>query len=299
MTLGTSHGGNISFAKFIRGRLGLPNGSVDHRLLLSMGATLAGQVARAFDARGPMTTITTACASSTNSVGLAADWIRNGRADVMLCGGADLFTELSFSGFSALGVMARGTCRPLDRDRDGMMLGDGAAMLLLESEERAMRRGARVYAELAGYALGNDAHHATGPEPEGRVAARVMTEALDASAVAPKEIDYINLHGTGTPLNDEAELRAVRGVFGERARDMPDQLDQIADRTHAGRRREASSSWPPCWVWTAVGCPPQLILIRRWMSLPIGRTCAIVRVRRRYGQRCRIRSASPATSRPS
>jgi 3-oxoacyl-[acyl-carrier-protein] synthase II len=220
VTLGTSHGGNIAFAKFVRGRLGLPLGRVDHELLLSTGATLAGQIARHVGARGPIATITTACASSTNSVGLAFEWIRHGRADVVLAGGADLFTELSFSGFNILGLVARETCRPLDRDRDGMMLGDGAAMLVLESEEHARRRGARAYAEIAGHATGNDAYHATGPEPDGTEASRVMTAALESGGISLDEVDYINLHGTGTLANDEAELRAVRRVFGERAKNI-------------------------------------------------------------------------------
>jgi 3-oxoacyl-[acyl-carrier-protein] synthase II len=220
VTLGTSHGGNISFSKFVRGRLGLPAGSVDYKLLLSTGATLAGQVARDVGARGPIATVATACASSTNSVGLAFEWIRRGRADVMLAGGADLFTELSFSGFNILGVVSRDTCRPLDRDRDGIMLGDGAAMLVLESEQHALQRGARAYAEIAGHAIGNDAYHATGPEPEGIEAARVMGAALKSGRISLDDVDYINLHGTGTPANDDAELRAVRRVFGERAKNI-------------------------------------------------------------------------------
>jgi 3-oxoacyl-[acyl-carrier-protein] synthase II len=220
VTLGTSHGGNIAFATFVRGRLGLAEGRVDYRLLLSSGATLVGQVARQVGARGPIATITTACASSTNSIGLAFEWIRDGRADTMLAGGANLFTELSFSGITILGLTARTACRPLDRDRDGMMLGDGAAMVVLESEEHASRRGARAYAEIAGHAIGNDAYHATGPEPTGTEAARVMIAALNSGEVLPDEIDYINLHGTGTPANDEAELRAVRRVFGDRAKNI-------------------------------------------------------------------------------
>jgi len=218
VTLGTSHGGNIAFMKFIRGRMGLSGGRVDHALLLGNGATQLGQIARRVGARGPTATVSTACASSTNSVGRAFEWIRDGRADVMLAGGADLFTELSFSGFNVLGVTARETCRPLDRHRDGMMLGDGAAMLVLESEEHARRRGARAYAEIAGHAIANDAYHATGPEPHGTEAARVIAAALESGGVSPDEIDYINLHGTGTVANDEAELRAVRRVFGDRAR---------------------------------------------------------------------------------
>ena len=167
VALGTSHGGNIAFMRFIKGLVGAPGGSVDHRLLLSTGATLVGQIASRVGAAGETLTVSTACASSCDAIGRAAEVIRFGRADVMLAGGADLFTELSFSGFNILGALSRGVSRPCNEDRDGMMLGDAAAMVVLESEAHAASRGARVYAELAGYAIGNDVHHPTAPEPEG------------------------------------------------------------------------------------------------------------------------------------
>jgi 3-oxoacyl-[acyl-carrier-protein] synthase II len=144
MALGTSHGGNIAYMKLVRGRLRAAHGVIDHRLALSCSPTVLGQVARALDVRGPTVTISTACASGTNSIGRAAELIDNGSADVMLAGGADLFTELSFAGFNALGALSRGPCRPLNHDRDGMMLGDGAAMLVLENQDHARRRGARA-----------------------------------------------------------------------------------------------------------------------------------------------------------
>lgn len=217
VALGTSHGGNIAYMQLIRGRLNRPDGSLDESLALSCTPTVLGQVARWVGARGPTVTISTACASGTNSVGRAAELIQAGRADVMLAGGADLFTELSFSGFNMLGAMTRGTCRPLDRRRDGMVLGDGAAMLVLEEEQQALARGARIYARVMGHAIGNEAFHPTAPRPDGSEAARVMQAALRAADMDADAIDYINLHGTGTEANDEMELRAVAKVFGARA----------------------------------------------------------------------------------
>jgi 3-oxoacyl-[acyl-carrier-protein] synthase II len=220
VTFGTSHGGNIAFMKLIRGRMGLPGGRVDHTLSLTGTPSVAGQLARQVGAQGPMVVISTACASSTNSIGRAAELIEAGRADVMLAGGADLFTELSFTGFNILGATARETCRPLDRDRDGMMLGDGAAFVVLESTEHARARGARCYARVLGHAIANEAYHATAPRPDGESAARVMEQALRAAGISPDRIDYINVHGTGTVANDQAEMRGIHRLFGERARDI-------------------------------------------------------------------------------
>lgn len=217
MTLGTSHGGNIAYMKLIRGRVGDPSGMIDSRLALSCSPTVLGQVARAVGLSGPVVTVSTACASGTNSVGRAAELILAGHADAMLAGGADFFTELSFSGFNMLGALAREVCRPLDRDRDGMMLGDGAAMFVLEREDHARQRGARPWAEIAGHAIVNEAFHSTAPRPDGSDAARVMREALRSAGIEPSEIDYINLHGTGTEANDPVELAGIALLFGARA----------------------------------------------------------------------------------
>lgn len=166
-------------------------------------------------------TVSTACASGTNSIGRAAELIDLGRAEVMLAGGADLFTELSFSGFNVLGAMTRGVCQPIDRDRDGMVLGDGAAMVVLESESRARARGARIYAFVAGHALANEAYHPTAPRPDGSEAARVMLAAIDSAGLGVDDIDYVNLHGTGTEANNAMELAALRLVFGGERSSMP------------------------------------------------------------------------------
>jgi 3-oxoacyl-[acyl-carrier-protein] synthase II len=215
--VGTSHGGNLALMKFIRGLVGAPSGSLDPELLLNHTPTLIGQLVARLRLAGPTLTVSTACASGTNSIGRAAELIASGAADVMIAGGADVYTELSFSGFNVLGVTARETCRPCDQERDGMMLGDGAAMVVLESEERVRRRQARAYAIVAGHAIGSDAYHATAPEPDGNTAARMMREALASAGLGPDDIDYVNLHGTGTVANDPSELAAVAKVFGERA----------------------------------------------------------------------------------
>jgi 3-oxoacyl-[acyl-carrier-protein] synthase II len=218
VAFGTSHGGNIAFMRLMRGRMGLPGGRIDAGLALTGTPAVTGRLARSVGARGPTVVISTACASGTNSIGRAAELIQAGRADVMVAGGADLFTELSFSGFNMLGATAPNICRPLDRDRDGMMLGDGAAMVVLESTERAKARGARIYAQVVGHAIANEAYHATAPRPDGASAARVMEQALRSAGVSPDAIDYINVHGTGTAANDEAEMRGIQRLFGERAR---------------------------------------------------------------------------------
>lgn len=214
--LGISQG-SVAFSRFIKGLVGAPGGAVESELLLNHTPTLIGQLVAKLGLGGPTLTVSTACASGTNSIGRAAELIASGAADVMVAGGADVYTELSFSGFNVLGVTARETCRPCDQERDGMMLGDGAAMVVLESEERVRRRGARAYAIVAGHAIGSDAYHATAPEPDGATAARMMREALAGAELGPADIDYVNLHGTGTVANDPAELAAVAKVFGERA----------------------------------------------------------------------------------
>jgi 3-oxoacyl-[acyl-carrier-protein] synthase II len=221
VVVGTSHGGNVAFMKFLRSFLGYGGELPRHDLLLSTSATIAGQVARATGARGSCTTISTACSSGTNAIGRAFEIVRSGRMDIVLAGGADLFTELSFSGFNILGALARGPCRSLDRYRDGMTLGDGAAFVIVESERSMDARGVEAKVEIAGHAIANDAHHATSPEPLGVEAARVMTNALSVGQVKPDEVDYINLHGTGTQANDEMELRAIERVFGARAASIP------------------------------------------------------------------------------
>jgi 3-oxoacyl-[acyl-carrier-protein] synthase II len=221
MALATSHGANLAFMKLVKARLGMDGCSLDAHTALAASPTVVGQVAARVGVLGPVFTIATACASGTNAIGLGMELIRDGEVDVMLAGGADLYTPLSFSGFNSLKALAKGPCRPLDRDRDGMMLGDGAAVLVLESTVRARARGAAIRAFIAGHATANEAYHPTAPSPHGEGAVRVMRTALRSARARPDEIDYINLHATGTPANDSAELEAVATVFGARAEQIP------------------------------------------------------------------------------
>ena len=170
---------------------------------------------------GFTTTVMTACSSSTLAVGLAADAIRTGAAELMVTGGADALSRLTFMGFCALRAVDPERCRPFDRNRRGMSLGEGAGILVLEDMERARRRGARIRAELLGYGAACDAHHVTAPDPSGDGASRTMLAALQDAYVSADRIDYISAHGTATQFNDEAETRAIHHVLGARAPEVP------------------------------------------------------------------------------
>lgn len=170
---------------------------------------------------GFTTTVMTACSSSTIAIGLAADAIRTGACDIVVTGGADALSRLTFTGFCSLRAVDPDRCRPFDKHRRGMSLGESAGILVLEDMERARRRGARIRAEILGYGAACDAHHATAPDPSGDGASRTMRAALADAGLSPDGIDYISAHGTATQYNDEAETRAVHSVFGSRARSVP------------------------------------------------------------------------------
>jgi 3-oxoacyl-[acyl-carrier-protein] synthase II len=182
---------------------------------------IAAHVAREVGFAGVNTMIPAACAAGNYAIARALDVLRAGRANVMLAGGADAFSRITYTGFARLGAIAPDTVRPFDRNRKGMIPGEGAAVLVLEPLERALARGARIYAELAGYGLSCDAHHMTAAHPEGDGAARAMLRALGDSGASPGEVSYISAHGTGTPTNDRLELVAVRRVFAEGAPRVP------------------------------------------------------------------------------
>jgi 3-oxoacyl-[acyl-carrier-protein] synthase II len=178
-------------------------------------------VASHFGFEGLRSCMVSACSSSTIAIGHAADAIADGRLDAAVCGGTDALSRLTFSGFNALRVMDPAPCRPFDASRAGMNIGEGAAILVLETWESARRRGAAVYAELAGYGLSCEAFHPTAPEPEGQAIAATIHAALRAAQVQPSEVDHVNAHGTATPQNDRAEARGLLRVFGERAAHIP------------------------------------------------------------------------------
>lgn len=193
-------------------------------ILPNMGAA---QVARIFGARGYNSTVTTACAASTQAMGEGLEVIRRGAADVMLVGGADAsICALGLAGFCAIRALStrnddpKRASRPFDVARDGFVPAEGAAILVIERLDHALARGARIYALLAGFGSSNDAYHLVAPEPEGEGAARAMQSALLDAGVLPGDVDYINAHGTSTPLNDVAETRAIKRLFGEQARQV-------------------------------------------------------------------------------
>ena len=183
----------------------------------------AGHVAMEMGFTGPNTCITTACAASGHAVGEASRYIREGYADVALAGGTEAaITPLSMAGFAKMGALSKNpdpakACRPFDANRDGFILGEGATVLVLEELERAQGRGATIYAEVAGYGASADAYHITAPEPGGGGAVLAMEAALSDADEASEAVDYINAHGTSTPLNDAAETRAIKKVLGEHA----------------------------------------------------------------------------------
>lgn len=187
-------------------------------------ATIAMHVAY----HGPNVTVVTACAASANALGDAFKIIQRGDADIMLAGGGEApFVPLAFAGFCSMRAMSQrngdptGAMRPFDAGRDGFVMGEGAGMLVLESEEHALARGARIFAELCGYGTTADAYHVTAPCPDGEGAARAMQAALDDAGLAPEHIQYINAHGTSTPANDRVETMAIKTVFGPYVPSIP------------------------------------------------------------------------------
>jgi len=179
------------------------------------------RVAERFTFSGPKFTVTTACSSSATAIGYGADLIRSGKSKAVLCGGSESLSELTFGGFNSLKVMDPSPCKPFDRKRAGMSLGEGAGVIILEDLDEAMKRGAKIYAEFLGYGIGGEAYHITAPEPTGMREARIMREAIEEGGIVASEVDYINAHGTGTPLNDKAETLSIKSVFGERAYSIP------------------------------------------------------------------------------
>jgi 3-oxoacyl-[acyl-carrier-protein] synthase II len=175
---------------------------------------IAAHVGRELGFAGVNTMIPAACAAGNYALAHAVDVLRAGRAELMLAGGADAFSRITYAGFARLGAIAPERCQPFDRRRKGMIPGEGAAVLVLEPLDLARRRGARIYAEVAGYGLSCDAHHMTAAHPEGDGAVRAMSRALADAGVAPEQVSYISAHGTGTPTNDRLEAIAVGRVFG-------------------------------------------------------------------------------------
>jgi 3-oxoacyl-[acyl-carrier-protein] synthase II len=178
-------------------------------------------IAERYDFLGPRATVATACSSSATAIGYALSSIRAGEVDIAIGGGSESLSEVTFGGFNALRSIDEDCCRPFDLNRKGLSLGEGGAILVIEEGEHALRRWAKVYAEVLGYGLTGDGYHMTAPDPEGNGALRAMKEALRDSGIGPEDVSYINAHGTATPANDLAETRAIKALLGERARKIP------------------------------------------------------------------------------
>jgi 3-oxoacyl-[acyl-carrier-protein] synthase II len=220
LLFGTGTGGasitEVYFRRWSQGELPPAAMLVPHQ-----PAWVTALVARPLGVRGPRSTIMTACSSSATAIGYASDRIRLGHVDVAIAGGAEGLCRLTYAGFNCLRATSPEPCRPFDADRKGLNLGEGAGVLVLESEEHARARGATVLAWLAGWGVTADAYHMTAPHPDGDGAARAMRAALDDAHFDASQVGYINAHGTATPHNDAAETAAIKTVLGARAPSVP------------------------------------------------------------------------------
>ena len=187
----------------------------------------AGNIAIKYGAKAVCTTVVTACATGTNSIGEAYRTIQNDLADIMIAGGTEAsITPLSIAGFTSLTALSKSTdpnraSIPFDKERNGFVMGEGAGILVLESLEHAQKRGAKIYGEVVGYGSTCDAYHITSPAPDGEGAARAMELAIKEAGINKEEVSYINAHGTSTPINDKFETAAIKRVFGEIAKNIP------------------------------------------------------------------------------
>lgn len=217
---------------------GLPTIEHYHKILLEKGwkrvspffipmvivNLAAGQISIKYGIKGPNLAVTTACATGNHSIGEAFRMIQYGDADVMIAGGTEaVITPMAIAGFAIMRALStrndepEKASRPFDINRDGFVMGEGAGIIILEELEHALKRGAKIYAELVGYGMSADAYHITAPAPQGEGGARCMKMALLDAGIAPEEVDYINAHGTGTKQGDELETQAIKTVFGEHA----------------------------------------------------------------------------------
>lgn len=187
----------------------------------------SGQISMTYGFKGPNYAVTSACASGGHAIGEATDFIRQGKCDIMIAGGSEaVVTPMAIAGFASMRALStrndnpQAASRPWDRDRDGFVLSEGCAILILEDYEHAAQRGARIYCEVTGYGVSSDAYHMTSPSPGGRGAAAAMNACLADAKVRPEQVEYINAHGTSTPAGDELETEAVKRVFGDSAKSV-------------------------------------------------------------------------------
>jgi len=230
ISVGTAYGGVGTLAEGAEILAANPDKRMSPRLLSkSLPNAAAAALALHYAVRGPVMTYTTACASSANSIGEAMGWIQTGKVDMVIAGGAEaLFSPVVLSSLRSAGAIATEGpedwstwSRPFDANRKGMVAGEGAAFIVLEPYERAVERGAKIYAEFAGYGASNDAYHETAPHPEGAGAALAIEQAIEDAGIKADEIDYINAHATATPAGDKAESLALKRVFGDQLAHIP------------------------------------------------------------------------------
>jgi 3-oxoacyl-[acyl-carrier-protein] synthase II len=222
LVLGTTLGGMERGTVFMRDVLDRGLESADPAVLRDfLPSCQPAVLARRLGVRGRTVLLNDACSSGTDALGVAFERIRSGRADRILAGGYDPLCEFVVSGFASLMNVSRTRCRPFDRGRDGLALGEGASLFVLEGADVAARRGANPIGFLRGFGSASDAHHMTQPNPDGTAIASAMAEALRSAGIGPEAVGYVNLHGTGTKTNDLSEYRGVRTVFGKRLPDLP------------------------------------------------------------------------------
>ena len=191
------------------------------RVLNHLPDAITDRVAQRFGLEGLKSTITTACSSAANAMGYAYDAIVAGLADAVVTGGSDVLARLTYGGFNSLRSVDPDPCRPFDRERRGLSIGEAAGILVFEEEERARRRGAPILGEFLGYGVTSDAFHMTAPDPSGAAGARTILAALDGAGRVAADVDYVNAHGTATPQNDSAETAALKVALGDRAKAIP------------------------------------------------------------------------------
>lgn len=223
LVLGTTAGGMALGEAYFRQATQQPNSHIEQPTRAShyQAQVQARTLEDALGFRGPITILSNACATGTNAIGHAWDMIRRGRATRVLTGGYEGLSQLLFSGFDSLQALSPSVCRPFDVHRDGLALGEGAAVVALETLEHARARNATILGEVAGYGTTIDLHHLTQPHPQGDAALRSMSLACQSAGVSPEDIDYINAHGTGTVLNDSSEAQAIQRWAGARSSTLP------------------------------------------------------------------------------
>ncbi|MEN8135899.1 MAG: beta-ketoacyl-[acyl-carrier-protein] synthase family protein [Thermodesulfobacteriota bacterium] len=221
VSLGTTMGEIRVLENYVENQT-FSTGHADRSTLLNYPCSIIPKsLADYFNLRGPNLMIPAACAAGNYAIGAGRDLLLRDWAEVMIVGGVDPYSRVAHTGFNCLFSMSADVCRPFDRERRGIVLGEGAGILVLETESHARKRGADILAKVLGYGVSSDAFHITKPDPSGKGLVQAMERALRDSCLAPVDIDYISAHGTGTPANDAAETKAIKKLLGKRAYDVP------------------------------------------------------------------------------